>query len=141
MTYGVAVPVPIQSYNLSRDLYSNEQLDFSTSGPNVGASLRMDMKGNPASCDMYNYSAYGSGRTTGCYTIESPFIYEMCANLILNAEPVGVDSGLLAGVQDGPASVPKLRPGTTTEPSQEPNDGFLPGQAQNGMLEPGQIHR
>ena len=100
----------------------------------------MAMKGNPASCDMYNYSAYGSGRTTGCYTIESPFIYEGCANLIINAEPVGVDSGLLAGVQDGPAPVPEELPGTTSQPSSEPNNGFLPGQAQNGMLEPGQIH-
>ena len=100
----------------------------------------MNMKGNPASCDMYNYSAYGSGRTTGCYTIESPFIYEMCANLIINAQPVGVDSGLLAGVQDGDASTPEMAPGTISEPSSEPDNGFLPGQAQNGMLQPGQIH-
>ncbi len=140
MTYGVAIPVPIRSYNLSRSLYSNEQLDFSTSGPNQGASLQMSMKDNPASCDMYNYSAYGSGRTMGCYTIESPFIYEMCAELIINAQPVGVDSGMLAGVQDGDASTPEEAAGTTSEPSSEPNNGFLPGQAQNGMLQPGQIH-
>ena len=37
----------------------------------------------------------------GCYTNESPFICEMCENLIINAEPVGVDSGLLEGVKDG----------------------------------------
>ena len=76
----------------------------------------MSMKDKPNSCDMYNYSAYGSGRTMGCYTIKSPFIYEICVELIINAQPVGVDSGMLAGVQDGDASTPEEAAGTAREP-------------------------
>ena len=34
----------------------------------------------------------------------------------------------------------KKRLGLLVNPSSEPNNGFLRGQAQNGMLQPGQIH-
>ena len=61
----------------------------------------------------------------------------MCANLIVNKEFVGVDEGLLEGVQDGDASTTEMAAGTTTEADSEPDDGFLPGQTENGMLLPG----
>ena len=86
--------VPIRSYNLSRVLYDNEQLDFSLSTEyEAGAALQMNMLGNPAACAVYDYSAFGAGRLTGCYTIESPSLYESCAVLKTNTNPVGVDSG------------------------------------------------
>ena len=50
------------------------------------------MLGNPAACAVYDYSAFGAGRLTDCYTIESPSLYESCAVLKTNPNP-GVDSG------------------------------------------------
>ena len=60
----------------------------------------------------------------------------MCANLIIN-ESVGVDEELLEGVQDRDSSTTEMAAGTTTEADSETDDGFLPGQAESGMLLPG----
>ena len=81
--------------------------------------------------------AIGFLHEMGCYTIEHPFLYMRCVRI---KKPKGVDSEMLEGVKDGDASTPEMKPGTTTEPDSEPDDGFLPGQAENGLLRPGQIH-
>lgn len=62
---------------------------------------------------------------------------DLTPSIINKVLVVGVDS---EGVQDGDASTTETAVGTTTEADSEPDDGFLPGQAENGLLRPGQIH-
>ena len=56
------------------------------------------MVGDSAACATYDHSAYGAGRKTACYTVESPSLYEGCAECKNSAHPVGVDSGRLQGL-------------------------------------------
>ena len=90
MIYGHQYAKVIRSYKLSRNLSSTEQLDFSIAGPQGGQSIDKKAFGNVASsCSFYSYSAYasttgegpGNGRDEGCYTIESPHMYEQCVTL------------------------------------------------------------
>lgn len=109
MIYGTDYAKVIRSYTLSRNLLPTEQLDFSTQYRNSGAAITQDIHtiDNVTSCAHYDYSAYAStteegaggpgvsnGRTKGCYTIESPWLFEQCVRIILvNGCPVGVCEG------------------------------------------------
>ena len=61
----------------------------------------------------------------------------MCTTLVVNEESVGVDEGLLEGVQDGDGSTTGMMAVTTTELGSEIDNRVSTGQAEDGMLLPG----
>lgn len=123
MVYGTNYAKVIRSYSLSRNLLNTEQLDFSTQYSNSGAALDKDVSAidNVTSCATYDYSAYASktgqgigspgvsnGRTAGCYTIESPHLFEQCVSIKISSCAVGVCSGELASdATNGQAALPE----------------------------------
>jgi len=104
MIYGTDYAKVIRSYSLSRNLTNSEQLDFSAAYQDSGATMDKTVIDNTAkSCNYYDYSAYasntgeggnqpgaGNGRSEGCYTIESPHMFEQCVSIKVVDCPQGL---------------------------------------------------